>query len=106
MERCSVCRHPQREAIEKALRAGAGLRPLGDRFAVSKSALWRHSLRCILGIKYRTSKPASRPKRRREVAEMLPESLDKLFREIDAVIDGYVAQLDAEGALMAERFQT
>ena len=37
---------------------------------------------------------------------MLPESLDKLFREIDAVIDGYVAQLDAEGALMAERFQT
>jgi hypothetical protein len=36
--RCSVCRHPNRTEIEKALAAGVVLRKLASQFAVSKDA--------------------------------------------------------------------
>ena len=42
--RCSVCRHPNRTEIEKALAAGVALRKLAGQFAVSKDAARRHRL--------------------------------------------------------------
>ena len=40
---CSVCEHPERQAIEAALRSGASVRDLAGRFGASKTALWRHA---------------------------------------------------------------
>lgn len=39
---CTICRHPRREGIDRALVAGEALRDIAGRFAVSKSALERH----------------------------------------------------------------
>jgi len=39
---CTVCTHPQRQVIDEALIAGAGLRDIAGRFGLSKSALERH----------------------------------------------------------------
>jgi len=40
---CTICRHPKREAIEKALVGNeAGYRSIAKRFAISESALFRH----------------------------------------------------------------
>ncbi len=39
---CSVCRHPDRPAIDKALVSGAALRDVAGRYGLSKSAVERH----------------------------------------------------------------
>jgi len=39
---CTVCAHPQREAIDTALVTGEALRNLAERFAISTAALHRH----------------------------------------------------------------
>jgi transposase-like protein len=40
--RCSVCRHPERQAIDAALKAGESLRKLAKRFGVSYQTVHRH----------------------------------------------------------------
>ena len=40
--RCSICRHPERKAMEMALMEGTNCRILARRYEVSKSALSRH----------------------------------------------------------------
>lgn len=40
--KCSICYHPQREEIEKALLSGASFRETGKRFNVSWQAVGRH----------------------------------------------------------------
>ena len=40
--RCTVCSHTKREAIDQALVAGDGPRPLAARFGLSKQAITRH----------------------------------------------------------------
>lgn len=40
--RCTVCDHPDREAIDAALVAGGSLRDIAGQFRISKSALARH----------------------------------------------------------------
>lgn len=42
MARCSICGHPEREAIDAALVAGIPLRTVAARYRVGKSALARH----------------------------------------------------------------
>ena len=42
---CSLCTHPDRLAIETALRSALPLRTIADRWAVSKTALIRHRQR-------------------------------------------------------------
>ncbi len=39
---CTICRHPQRNEIDKALLAGAPLRDIARRFESSRAALFRH----------------------------------------------------------------
>jgi len=40
--RCTICTHPDREAIDAALVAGGPLRDIAGQFRISKSALARH----------------------------------------------------------------
>ncbi len=40
--RCTVCRHPEREAIDQALLNNGPLRTIADQFKVSKTTLIRH----------------------------------------------------------------
>ena len=39
---CSICQHPDREALHQALGAGEALRTIAARWSVSKTALLRH----------------------------------------------------------------
>lgn len=39
---CTICRHPKRAEIEKALLDGLPLRTISDQWSVSKTALLRH----------------------------------------------------------------
>lgn len=41
---CSVCKHPERAAIDSALVAGEPLRDIAGRFSLGKSSLARHKL--------------------------------------------------------------
>lgn len=40
---CTICAHPQREAIEQALVAGGAMRPLAALYRVSPDAIERHA---------------------------------------------------------------
>lgn len=44
---CRVCRHPSREAIDKALQSGRSLRDIETEFNVPRSTLSRHKNRCL-----------------------------------------------------------
>jgi hypothetical protein len=44
---CRICQHPEREAIDKALRADRSLRDIETEFNVSRSTLSRHKNRCL-----------------------------------------------------------
>lgn len=44
---CSICSHPEREAIEKALIDRISLRDIARQFEVSKDAVARHRWKCI-----------------------------------------------------------
>jgi transposase-like protein len=39
---CTICSHPQREAINQALAEGDSFRDVAARYAVSKTAVHRH----------------------------------------------------------------
>ena len=39
---CTICRHPERDGIERALLAGEPLRNIAERFRLSATALHRH----------------------------------------------------------------
>jgi hypothetical protein len=39
---CSICRHGEREPIERSLLAGEALRTIAERFATTAAALYRH----------------------------------------------------------------
>jgi len=41
--KCSVCVHPKRDAIDKAIVAGESYRDISGRFGVSRSAIERHA---------------------------------------------------------------
>jgi hypothetical protein len=53
---CTVCDHPQLEAINTALEAKTSVREVGGQFEVSKSAVDRHKRSCLPTIKTRTRK--------------------------------------------------
>lgn len=44
---CSICQHPELNAIDAALAAGGTLIPTSTGFGVSKSALGRHRANCL-----------------------------------------------------------
>lgn len=42
MTNCTVCKHPQREAVETAIRGKSSLRQIATLFSVSKDSVRRH----------------------------------------------------------------
>ena len=43
--RCTVCSHPERDAIDRAIVDGQPIRAIARQFGISKDAVYRHSLR-------------------------------------------------------------
>ena len=41
--RCTVCNHPARPQIDLAIATGLSKRAVGERFQVSRDAVWRHA---------------------------------------------------------------
>lgn len=52
---CTVCQHHSLKAIDLAILAGEAVVPIGRRFGLSKSAVHRHKLQCLLA---EATKPA------------------------------------------------
>ena len=46
---CTVCTHPEREAIDQALVAGASYRDIAERFSLSAPSVHRHASRHLPG---------------------------------------------------------
>lgn len=47
MASCSVCSHPDRAAIDKALVSGTSIRDIAGQFTLSRSAVSRHKTKCL-----------------------------------------------------------
>ena len=60
MTLCTVCAHPELEAIDLALRGGESTREVGRRFKIAKSNVIRHRARCIVLQDLRTTNAARR----------------------------------------------
>src|SRR5947209_20556913 len=41
--RCTICNHPARPQIDLAIATGVAKRAVGQRFGVSRDAVWRHA---------------------------------------------------------------
>lgn len=57
--RCSICTHPEREAIDRALVSGEPLRKIAQRLAVSEHALHRHKRDHIVAALAQASEAAT-----------------------------------------------
>lgn len=78
--RCTVCHHPSRPDIDRALIAGVPLRTLAATHGLSASALWRHTrhLRHQLVVERRQA-DESQVGTFLEKLELLEVRLDRLF---------------------------
>jgi len=71
---CSICRHPEREAIEKALVGSeAGYRSIAKRFAISASALFRHRQKHLPALLARGLAAAPAPVHREVAKDPAPD---------------------------------
>jgi hypothetical protein len=55
---CTICRHPQRSAIEEALLTGTPYRHIAARFGTSTGALQRHKAGCLSACLVKASQVA------------------------------------------------
>jgi hypothetical protein len=44
---CSICVHPEREAMNAAFAAGQRSKTLAKRLGLARNTLWRHQQRCL-----------------------------------------------------------
>ena len=77
--RCTVCTHPQRAEIERALTDGGTIRDIARRFRVSRPSLARHKAHMREAVK--AALEAGKVNRGRDVLERLQE-LDQRTRAI------------------------
>ena len=77
---CTICRHPQRDAIDAALVSGETIRPLAHRFAISPDALKRHKAHISRGIE--RARDAAVVTRWEGIEAYLQEVLDDLRRVV------------------------
>ncbi|MDE1904975.1 MAG: hypothetical protein KGH75_00810 [Rhodospirillales bacterium] len=61
---CTICIHPQREAIDRAIRIADPIRRIADRFGVSLGAISRHRRHIVVGDPDRASLVHARDGRR------------------------------------------
>jgi hypothetical protein len=87
---CTICRHPDREAIEKALVASeTGYRTIAKRFAISESALFRHRQNHLPEVLARGLAAAPKPVDHQKPVDPAP-------REHDLEIASYHQALEAQ----------
>jgi hypothetical protein len=82
--RCTVCNHPSRPEIDRALIDGVPLRTLAAAHSLSASALWRHTrhLRHQLVLQQRQT-DQDQAAAFLEKLELLEARLDRLFRKAE-----------------------
>ena len=93
-QKCSICRHPEREAIDSELLEGRPLRQIAARCSVSMTALQRHKTGhvSLKLVKARDAEVASSADDLlRTVCELLAEAKDSLGRAKDEGRYGQVA---------------
>ncbi len=93
---CSICRHEQRSEIDGELLASGPLRPMADRYGVSKTSLIRHRTNCI-------SAQLAKAKEISEVAtaSSLVKELRELTKKTGEVLARAVRQKNGDLALKA-----
>jgi transposase-like protein len=85
---CTICSHPEREAIERKLLAGESYRDIAGQFGVSKSSLERH---------HRAGHIAAHLAQAHQAAQVA--QADDLLAEVQALrAKAYSILLQAEGA--------
>ena len=80
--RCTICYHPERDAIEESLISGASMRDIAGRFELAKSSLSRHMASHLPAdvIEESTARDAQR-------AETLRERLEDLYGRAERILD-------------------
>jgi hypothetical protein len=89
MQTCTVCRHPQRQAIEDALIRHTPLRKVGERFNVGYSAVARHQRHVLAKL------AKSREGLELAEASTLLEKVDAVMRDAQRI----AAKAEKEGDL-------
>lgn len=90
--KCSVCRHPERDTLERELIAGLTLRDAADKYALGKDALGRHKRNHL-------SKALKAVQERREMAgaQKAVDRAEELYVKASAILEG--AEQEGQGAL-------
>ena len=98
---CTVCRHPEREAIDKAIVGGEAFRNVAERFGTSVASLSRHRAKhlppLILEARQaqerahaeglQTQAEGQRARRRAHAFDVLAE-LERCFERVNKLFDG------------------
>lgn len=79
---CTICSHPERTAIEKALLAGTSLRDIARRFGTTKDALDRHKAHIPPALA--KSHEAKEVARADTLLAMVRSQYDRALRHIEA----------------------
>lgn len=80
--KCTICEHPQREAIDKALVANDSFRNIAERFAISVAALTRHKARHLPGGLLKSEAVRQDVEARNVMAE-----LERCFERVNLLFD-------------------
>jgi len=89
--RCSICEHPDRQAIHQALEAHEALRTIAARWSVSKTALLRHRethLARVPGLPHSPHPIEAGPQNvpTPPLSPEVQETLDE-YQKVDAILD-------------------
>jgi len=91
--RCTICNHPQRVEIDKALVAGATYREIAQRFGVSRDALYRHRKNGHIAEQIAKVARKKEIRQAEQIAAAVEEkerhevaSVDKLLKIIEALL--------------------
>lgn len=102
--RCSVCRSPQRDEIDRALIAGTPSRRVAARFgSLSRAAVQRHAA-SHLPVSIVQAEHVQEIARADTLLDQVRDQVsraDRLFTEAEAVLDGAKANGDVRGVLAA-----
>ena len=90
--KCSVCRHPDRETLDRELAGGLTLREAADKYGVNKDAVGRHKRNHL-------SKALKVVQEKRELAgaKKAVDRVEELYVKARGILEG--AQEEGQGAL-------
>lgn len=95
---CTICRHPNRRSIEKALLSGASLRSIAGQFRTTKTSFLRHKLKHLPRSLLR-----AREAREAVQADNLLANVCTLHRRAETILDRAEEAEDHRTALSAIR---